>query len=201
MTNDTTRPRNWRVGAGIALALAGTSLAYTALPAAADSNPNITICHAAPPDQAKKFVVITIDGDAIFKVGHDTHSDDVIPPFAYTNQQGKAVSYDGKNWQDNWAVSPEGVAQEEVTAADCVAGQPPTTTTKTTTTSTTSTTPASSSSSSSSPAPVVTQPGGGKSNKLAFTGSDTTPALLTGLLMILAGAGLIAARRLKFVKS
>ena len=141
MSQQTTRRLT---SAAFGLALIGASGIALAGAAQADPNANITFCHATGnPD---KFVVVTSDGASIVKQGHGEHQDgrDVIPPFEYVaDNSEETVSFPGLNWEDNWATNGEGVATEEVVAADCSPKEEPTPTPTVTVTST--------------PTPTVTQ--------------------------------------------
>ncbi|KGN42893.1 hypothetical protein [Knoellia aerolata] len=127
--------------AAFGLALVGASGVAFGAAAQADSQDNITFCHAT--GDAGTFVVLTTDGASIVKGAHGTHQDgrDVIPPFEYVAQGSEdTVSFEGLNWDDNWETDGAGVATEDVAAADCApAGEPTPTVTPTPTPSVTPT--------------------------------------------------------------
>ncbi len=57
----------------------------------------MTICHATSSEQ-NPYVQISVDDDSIVNEnGHDSHPDDIIPPFDYV-EGGEAKHYPGKNW-------------------------------------------------------------------------------------------------------
>lgn len=114
------------IGAAILL-VTGASVAL-ALP----NEPNITLCHATPPDTAAQgYVEITVDANSVFKQGHGTrHDADIIPAFDYTDAQGDTVHYPGKNLDHGG---------QAILDNGCEEVAPPTTTTPTTTTATTTT--------------------------------------------------------------
>jgi uncharacterized repeat protein (TIGR01451 family) len=57
----------------------------------------ITICHATGSD-SNPYVQIQVDDDSIFKEnGHDSHPNDIIPPFDYV-ENDETKHYPGKNW-------------------------------------------------------------------------------------------------------
>lgn len=62
----------------------------------------ITICHATHSDH-NPYDQLQVDVDAIFhENGHDSHPEDIIPPFDYI-EDGETKHYPGKNWpSDIW---------------------------------------------------------------------------------------------------
>lgn len=61
----------------------------------------ITFCHATPPATAKNgWNELTTSVNAFYKAGHDGHAADIVPPFSYTNDQGKTVDFAGLNWDE-----------------------------------------------------------------------------------------------------
>lgn len=58
-----------------------------ALPAfaAGGESYKVTLCHASPPDQARKFERVTVAAAGAFN-GHLKHADDIIPPFQFQGQ-------------------------------------------------------------------------------------------------------------------
>jgi uncharacterized repeat protein (TIGR01451 family) len=86
--------------AGIA---AASSTQEPGIPLVQDNGPNITICHATESDK-NPYVQETVDADAIVKEhGHDSHPEDIIPPFDYVDKDGQTQHYPGKNWpSDIW---------------------------------------------------------------------------------------------------
>jgi uncharacterized repeat protein (TIGR01451 family) len=85
------------------------------IPVVRDDGPNITICHATSGDK-NPYVQIQIDADSIVKEnGHDSHPDDIIPPFDYIDH-GETKHYPGKNWP----------AQTDIWLNGCEVPPPPT---------------------------------------------------------------------------
>jgi uncharacterized repeat protein (TIGR01451 family) len=88
------------------LALAGLGLAATGLAAAAltqgpgiplvSGAEKVAICHATFGEKIP-YVQLSVDDDAIFHEGHDSHPDDIIPPFDCV-EGGATKHYPGKNW-------------------------------------------------------------------------------------------------------
>lgn len=73
-----------------------------------------TICHGTS-SETNPFVAITVDYDSLFKKGHDTHTDDIIPPFDYF-YQGQYGHFEGLNW------TPENI---DILNNDCNIPTPP----------------------------------------------------------------------------
>lgn len=73
------------------------------IPVVRDSGPNITICHATA-SATNPYTLLQVDADAIVKEnGHDSHPDDIIPPFDWVDKDGQTHHYPGKNWpSDTW---------------------------------------------------------------------------------------------------
>jgi len=68
------------------------------IPIVRDKTP-VTICHATASEQ-NPYVQEQVDDDSIVKEhGHDSHPDDIIPPFDYVDG-GETQHYPGKNWDD-----------------------------------------------------------------------------------------------------
>jgi hypothetical protein len=111
--------------AALGLALVGGLATVIAVAGAAqaDSNRNITICHATGADG--KWNVITVDAASIAANGGQGQAGrNVIPPFTYVVQgSATVVSYPGLNWNDNWETDSQGVATQDVTPADCLGGE------------------------------------------------------------------------------
>ena len=58
----------------------------------------VTICHATSSEK-NPYVQEQVDDDSIVKEnGHDSHPDDIIPPFDYIDESGAQQHYSGKNW-------------------------------------------------------------------------------------------------------
>lgn len=82
------------------IAVAGLTLAPVATLAAPGQSDNVTFCHATA-SVGNPYVTITTDPDSIIRAGHDTHNLDIIPPFKYTERNGKdevEKNYGGNNW-------------------------------------------------------------------------------------------------------
>lgn len=66
----------------------------------------VTFCHAAPPDDVKMYVEITIDVNGVGPLvegqgGHaNRHDDDIIPAFGFIDENGEHAEFDGKNLND-----------------------------------------------------------------------------------------------------
>lgn len=65
-----------------------------------DSHEKVTLCHATG-SQSNPYVSVDVNissaGDAANAKGHDSHADDIIPPYSYSGQDG-SINYPGKNW-------------------------------------------------------------------------------------------------------
>ena len=65
-----------------------------------DSHQKVTLCHATG-SQSNPYVSVDVNissaGDAADAKGHNSHADDIIPPYSYTGQDG-SINYVGKNW-------------------------------------------------------------------------------------------------------
>jgi uncharacterized repeat protein (TIGR01451 family) len=87
------------------LAAAGLAIcAGIAAAAASQESPlvrgetKVTICHATSSD-TNPYVQDQVNADSIVGPnGHDTHPDDIIPPFTYIDKNGHEQQYPGKNW-------------------------------------------------------------------------------------------------------
>jgi len=73
------------------------------IPVVRDSGPNITICHATA-SATNPYNQLQVDADSIVKEnGHDSHPNDIIPPFDWVDKDGQTHHYPGKNWpNDTW---------------------------------------------------------------------------------------------------
>lgn len=74
------------------------ALSYSPMTSAqGSSNPQskVTLCHATNSDK-NSYDKITVSANATVE-GHDKHSDNIIPPFTYT-EKGEQKRYPGKNW-------------------------------------------------------------------------------------------------------
>ena len=183
---------------GVAAAmLVGAGSAY-ALPVAE----KVTFCHAAPPDDAKKYIEITTADNGVGPLaegrgGHaDEHDDDIIPAFGYIDENGNHAEFRGKNLDNGGqAILDNGCVIPPVTTTSTSTTTTGTSTTGTSTTGTTTgtstppgrTTP---------PRPI---PSGGVdtgNSGLVDDGSFNAPAAL-GLLGVLglAGGTAVAIRR------
>lgn len=105
---------------GLALVGAVGVVVGVANTAQADSDRNITICHATGAEG--KWNVITVDAASIVNdTGQAQGGRNVIPPFTYVvKNTGAQLSYPGLNWIDNWAVDGNGVALQDVDPTDCL---------------------------------------------------------------------------------
>ncbi len=193
MRRTRTAVRGLAIGAGAAVILFGGAGAAFAdhLPPGTTFQP-VTFCHAAPPDDPKKYIVITTD-DAGVIAGHDEqHDGDIIPSFQYVDHNGDHQTFPGKNL-DNGG--------QEILDNGCViptTTTPPTTTsTSTTTTTTTGTTTSSSPGRSTTPARPIPSGGVDTGNSgLVDDGSFNAPAALALLGVLgLAGGTAVAVRR------
>jgi uncharacterized repeat protein (TIGR01451 family) len=96
----------------------------------------VTICHATS-SETNPYVQLDVPTKQIFgKDGHDTHPEDIIPPFEYVDDDGVTQEYPGKNWPEGVAIWENGC---EPTTTTTTTTPTPTTTTPTTTTPTTTT--------------------------------------------------------------
>ena len=86
--------------AGLAVCVGAAAAALTqtpGVPLVRDVN-RVTICHATSSD-TNPYVQESPDDDSIFKEnGHDSHPEDIIPPFDYIDDHGQSAHYLGKNW-------------------------------------------------------------------------------------------------------
>jgi hypothetical protein len=57
----------------------------------------VTLCHANS-SEINPYVQIQVDDDSIVKSGHGDHPEDIIPPFAYVDEDGVNQHYPGMNW-------------------------------------------------------------------------------------------------------
>lgn len=141
--------RGLALGAGTALLLlGGGNVAFADHVPPGDTFQPVTYCHAAPPDDPKRYIEITTDNAAVI-VGHgEEHDGDIIPSFEYVDANGDHQTYPGKNLDDS-----------EILENGCVI--PTTTTSPTTTSPTTTTSTSSTSTSTTSSSPGRPIPSGG----------------------------------------
>jgi uncharacterized repeat protein (TIGR01451 family) len=135
----------------------------------------VTICHATSSDK-NPYVQLDVPIKQIFDAnGHDTHPDDIIPPFDYV-EGGDTKQYPGKNWEaEGIAIWENGC--EPTTTTTTTPTTPTTETTSTTTPTTSTTTPTTSTT---TPTTSTTTP----------TTSTTTPTTPTPPLPELVPIGL-----------
>jgi uncharacterized repeat protein (TIGR01451 family) len=109
---------------GLLLAIAAGSFALAAWSQATPPDPNVVvdkveICHKPPSSKRQSVSVDSIKGS-----GHDSHDDDIIPPFRYDGG-----TYPGKNWdlegQATWYYDCQPADVPDVTpTVDCVEVRP-----------------------------------------------------------------------------
>ena len=104
----------------------------------------VDICHATGSAE-NPYNPLGVNVDQIIGAnGHDTHEDDIIPPFGYIDDSGNHQMYPGKNW-------PSG---EPTLMNGCEPPEPTTTTTTTTTPTTSTTTPTTTTTPTPTPLPI-----------------------------------------------